>query len=158
MDKIHKSEPEHRPAIDALRARVGAAFTGPSFWKPFVRDAHAADIGRLSSWLESTGRIVEDQFARRGLRAARGPDMPLLTSPMDGLTGPVRDALHPRRYGLKNREHANRLLMLMQLHANREDDAQAYASDIRAWLQANHGRPRSARRAVTDHRDLPSLR
>ena len=158
MDKIHKSEPEQRDAIEALRPRVEAAFTGASFWRPFVRDAHAAEIGRLSNWLESTGRIVEDQFARRGLRSARGAHTPLSTSPMDGLIGPIRDALHPRRYGLKNRERTNRLLMLMQLHANRQDDTRAYATDIRSWLEANHGRPRATRRAITDRRDVPSLR
>ena len=158
IDKIHRSEPQHRAAIDALLPRVEAAFTGPSFWKLFVRDAHAAEIARLSSWLQSTGRIVEDQFARRGLRAQRPATMPLSTSPMDGLTGPIRDALHPRRYGLKNQQRTNRLLLLMQLHANRQDDERAYATDIRAWLEANHGRPRLDRRAVTDRRDRPSLR
>ena len=84
--------------------------------------------------------------------------MPLSTSPMDGLIGPIRDALHPRRYGLKNRERTNRLLLLMQLHANRQDDASAYATDIRVWLEANSGRPRVGRRAVNDCRDQPSLR
>ena len=158
MDKIHRSEPEHRASIDALLPRVEAAFTGASFWRPFVRDAHAAEIGRLSSWLESTGRIVEDQFARRGLRSMRGPDMPLSTSPMDGLIMPIRDALYPRRYGLKNGERTNRLLVLMQLHANRQDDEHVYAKDIRVWLEANHGRPRIARRAVTERRGQPSLR
>ena len=157
-DKIHRSEPEHRAAIDALRPRVEAAFTGPSFWRPFVRDAHAADIPRLSSWLESTGRVVEDQFARRGLSSLRAIDTPLSTSPMDGLTRPIRDALHPRRYGLKNQERTNRLLGLMQLHANRRDDASAYAKDIRAWLEANRGRPGVRRRAVTDRSHQPSLR
>jgi len=158
MDKIHRSELEHRAAIDALRPRVEAAFTGPSFWRPFVRDAHAADIPRLSSWLESTGRVVEDQFARRGLSSLRAIDTPLSTSPMDGLTRPIRDALHPRRYGLKNQERTNRLLGLMQLHANRQDDASAYAKDIRAWLEANRGRPGVRRRAVTDRSHQPSLR
>jgi len=158
MDKIEKIEPEHRAAIDALRPRIEAAFTGPSFWKPFARDARAADIGRLSSWLESTGRIVEDQFARRGLRSARPVDTPLSTSPMDGLIGPIRDALHPRRYGLKNEERTNRLLLLMQLHANRHDDARAYTGAIRAWLEANSGRPRVGRRTITDRRSRPSLR
>ncbi len=158
MDKIHRSEPQHRAAIDTLLSRVEAAFTGPSFWKPFVRDAHAAEIARLSSWLQSTGRIVEDQFTRRGLRSMRGPDMPLSTSPMDGLIGPIRDILHPRRYGLKNQQRTNRLLLLMQLHANRQDDERDYATTIRAWLQTNRGRPHVPRRAVTDHRDQPSLR
>jgi hypothetical protein len=157
MAKIRKDE-AHRATIDALLARVEAAFTGPSFWKPFVRDARAAEIGRLTSWLESTGRIVEDQFARRGLRSARGPDMPLSTSPMDGLIGPIRDALHPRRYGLKNRERTNRLLLLMQLHANGQDDERAYAREIRAWLEANHGSPGVGRREINDRREQPSLR
>jgi hypothetical protein len=31
--------------------------------------------------------------------------------------------------------------MLEQLHVNGEDDVQAYAKTIRAWLEANGGRP-----------------
>jgi hypothetical protein len=158
MAKIIKNEPEHRAAVERLLPRVEAAFTGPSFWEPFVRDAHVADIPRLSSWLEGTGRIVADQFRRRGLRSQRPADMPLTTSPMDGLTTPIRDALHPRRYGLKNRERTNRLLMLAQLHANRQADHIAYAKTIRTWLEANDGRPRRSRRAVTDPTGRPSLR
>lgn len=158
MAKIHKTEPEHRAAIEQLQPRVEAAFTGASFWEPFVRDAHAAGIPRLSSWLDGTGRIVADQFRRRGLRSMRPADMPLTTSPMDGLVTPIRDALHRRRYGLKNRERTNRLLMLAHLHANRQDDHIAYAKAIRAWLETNGGRPQSPRRAVTDPADQPSLR
>jgi hypothetical protein len=52
--------------------QVEAAFTGPSFWAPFVERAHAAAIPRLSDWLNGTGRIVEEQFHRRG-RATTGP-------------------------------------------------------------------------------------
>ena len=69
---------------------------------------------------------------------------------------PIRDAFHPRRYGLKKR--TNRLLVLMQLHANRQDDEHVYAKDFCVWLEANHGRPRIARRAVTERRGQPSLR
>ncbi|MCA1704970.1 MAG: hypothetical protein LC808_17590, partial [Actinobacteria bacterium] len=65
---------------------------------------------------------------------------------------------HPRRYGLKNRERTNRLLLLMQLRANRQNDALAYAKNIRAWLEANRGRPRVPRRAVTDPGGISSLR
>ena len=158
MAKIHRSEPQHREPIDALLPRLEAAFTGPSFWAPFVRDAQAAEIPRLSGWLESNGRIVSDQFRRRGLRSLRPAEMPLSTSPLDGLVEPIRAALHPRRYGLKNRERTNRLLQLMQLHANRQDDPLAYAKDIRAWLEVNGGRPRTPRRAVADPAGLPSLR
>ncbi|MCA1698650.1 MAG: transposase [Actinobacteria bacterium] len=95
MAKIRQGD-EHRGAIDALLPRVEAAFAGPSFWQPFVRDARAADIPRLSSWLDGAGRVVEEQFRRRGRRHLRGADMPLSTSPMDGLIEPIRAALHPR--------------------------------------------------------------
>jgi hypothetical protein len=158
MANIRRNEPEHREAIDLLLPRVEAAFTGPAFWEPFVRDAHAAAIPRLSDWLEGTGRVVAEQFRRRGLRSLRPAEMPLSTSPMDGLVEPIRAALHPRRYGLKNRERTNRLLLLMQLNANRQDDPLAYAKDIRAWLGANGGRPCTLRRVVADRGGLPSLR
>ena len=158
MAKVHRKEPQHREAIDALLPRVEAAFTGPSFWAPFVRDAHAAEIPRLSGWLDGNGRIVSEQFGRRGLRSLRPADMPLSTSPLDGLIEPIRAALHPRRYGLKNRERTNRLLWLMQLHANRQDDPLTYAKNIRARLEANSGRPGTTRRAVADRAGLPSLR
>jgi hypothetical protein len=102
--------------------------------------------------------VVEKQFHRRGLRSLRPADMPLSTSPMDGLVDPIRAALHRRRYGLENRERTNRLLLLLQLHANREDDPLAYAKDIRAWLETNDGRPRVPRRAITDAAGHPSLR
>jgi hypothetical protein len=46
----------------------------------------------------------------------------------------------------------------MQLHANRQDDPLAYARDIRAWLEANGGRPRASRRAIADPAGRPSLR
>ncbi len=157
MAKIRKGD-EHRDAIDALLERVEAAFTGSAFWKPFVRDAHAAEIPRLSDWLDGAGRVVSEQFSRRGLRSQRPADMPLSTSPMDGLIEPIRVAIHPRRYGLKNRERTNRLLLLMQLHANREDDVLAYTRSIRTWLEANGGRPRGVRRAVADADGVASLR
>jgi hypothetical protein len=50
------------------------------------------------------------------------------------------------------------MLLLMQLHANRQDNERTYAKNIRQWLEANGGRPRVARRAVVDTRGTPSLR
>jgi hypothetical protein len=85
MGKIRGEEPGHHDAVDELLADVEAAFTGPSFWVPFLKRAHDAGIPRLSEWLNSTGRIVEDQFSRRGRRSTRPADMPLSTSPLDGL-------------------------------------------------------------------------
>jgi hypothetical protein len=84
--------------------------------------------------------------------------MPLSTSPLDAFSNPIRAAIQPRAYGLKNRERTNRLLMLMQLHANRADDVDTYTRLIRECLESNNGRPVAARRAVVDVRGQPSLR
>ncbi len=112
----------------------------------------------MSEWLHTTGRIVEQQFSRRGPRSARPADTPLSTSPLDAFINPIRAAIGPRAYGLKNRERTNRMLMLMQLHANHHDDERAYVRHIRDWLEANQGRPSIARRAVVDASGSASLR
>ncbi len=153
-----RAEDGHDDAIDELLPDVEAAFAGPSFWAPFVERAHAADIPRLSNWLDTTGRVVEDQFSRRGPRSSRSAEMPLSTSPLDGFINPIRSAIRQRVSGLKNRERTNRMLMLMQLHANRQDDESAYVRFIRESLEANQGRPRIARRAVIDAGRVSSLR
>jgi hypothetical protein len=136
MGKISAEEPQHKEAIDALPAACA----------------------RLSDWLNTTGRIVEDQFSRRRPRGARSADTPLSTSPLDGFINPIRAAIQPRAYGLKNRERTNRLLLLMQLHANRQDDERAYVKHIRDCLEADHGRPSIARRAIVDVGGVASLR
>lgn len=158
MAKIRSDEPQHRAAIDAILPRVEAAFTGTSFWQPFVREAHQAGVPRLDAWLVGTGQIVEAQFHRRGLRSNRPTNMPLSTSPMDAFIHPIRDRIRPRAYALKNRERTNRMLMLMQLHANRQDNERSYTKHILQWLEVSGGRPRVSRRAVVDAGRSPSLR
>jgi hypothetical protein len=158
MGKIRAEDGRYRDAIDELLPDTEAAFTGPSFWAPFQQRCHAAGIARLSEWLNSAGRIVEDQFNRRGLRWKRPVDMPLTTSPMDAFINPIRASIQPRAYGLKNRERTNRMLMLMQLHANRQDDERSYIRHIRDSLEANQGRPSIARRAIIDADAGASLR
>jgi hypothetical protein len=76
--------------------------------------------------------------------------MPRTTAALEQLTRPIAAALYPRRYALKNRERLNRLLMLLQLHVNGDDDAQAYARTIRTHLESNGGRPLRRRRALAD--------
>jgi hypothetical protein len=156
--KLCGDDPDHRADYELLRGRLDAAFAGVSFWRPFTADAHAVGSRRLSDWLATTGTVVEAQFARRGLSIDRSPDTPLSTSPMDAFVSPIRDALRPRAYALKNRERTNRMLMLMQLHANRQDDERAYAKHIRQWLKVNRGRPSVARRAIVEAEGLTSLR
>jgi hypothetical protein len=141
-----------------LRARAEGALTGPSFWRPFVRAARAAGNEVLDHWIAVNGPTIEAQFARRPPPFRRPADMPFTTAALEQITHPIVTALYPRRYGLKNRERLNRLLMLLQLHINGDDDVQRYATTIRRWLEANAGRPTARRRAIADPLGSPSLR
>ncbi len=146
------------PELDELRAAAEGALTGPSFWRPFVRAARAVENEILDRWIVVNGPTIEAQFARRPPPSRRPADMPLTTSALEQITRPIVTALYPRRYGLKNRERLNRLLMLLQLHVNGDDDLQRYATTIRRWLEANGGRPLARRRAIADPLGSPSLR
>jgi hypothetical protein len=102
IGKLRTEQPQHRDAIDELLPDVEAAFTGPAFWAAFLKRAHATGIPRVSEWLNTTGRVLEEQFGRRGLRWKRPADMPLSTSPLDAFINPIRASIKPRAYGLKN--------------------------------------------------------
>jgi hypothetical protein len=131
---------------------------GPSLWKQFVREARAAENESLDRWIAVNAATIEAQFARREPASRRPPDMPLTTAALEQVTRPIAAALYPRRYALKNRERLNRLLMLLQLHINGDDDVQAYARTIRTHLESNGGRPLGHRRALADPASSPSLR
>lgn len=148
----------HAAAVAPLQPRVEAAFAGLSFWQPFVADCRAAAVPALDGWLDTNDPIIQSQFGRRGLNGTRPKNKPLTTGGLEQRMRPIRDAIHPRRYALKNRERTNRLLMLMQLHANGDDREVAYRTGIRDWLAANAGRPRGTRRAVADPFGVHSLR
>jgi len=50
------------------------------------------------------------------------------------------------------------MLMLMQLHANRQDDERSYVKHIRQRLELNQGRPSAGRRRIVDADGSASLR
>jgi hypothetical protein len=160
LERLLAKEARKNPSdeLDELRARAEGALTGPSFWRPFVRAARATENESLDRWIAVNGPTIEAQFARRPPPSRRPVDMPLTTSALEQVTRPIVAALYPRRYALKNRDRLSRLLMLHQLHINGEDDVQAYAKTIRAWLEANGGRPVGQRRAIADPLGSPSLR
>jgi len=143
--------------LNELPERAERALVGPSSWRQFVRAARAAENEGIDRWIAVNAATIEAQFARRALTPHRMPDMPLTTAALEQITRPIAAALYPRRYALKNRERLNRLLMLLQLHVNGDDDARVYAGAIRAHLESNGGRPLRRRRALTDPANSPSL-
>ena len=160
LERLLRKEARRNPSdeLQDLLDRVEGALVGPAFWHQFVRVARAAENESLDRWIAVNGPVLEAQFARREPASPRPADMPLTTAALEQVTRPIVAALHPRRYALKNRERLNRLLMLLQLHVNGQDDVQAYAQAIRLELEANAGRPLQARRAIADPAGSPSLR
>lgn len=144
--------------LEELREHAEGALAGPSFWRSFVAAARGIENESLDRWIAVNGPTIETQFARRPPPSRRPADMPLTSAALEQLTRPIAAALYPRRYALKNRERLNRLLMLMQLHINGDDDIQAYSKTIREWLVANGGRPAGRRRSIADPASSASLR
>ncbi len=159
LERLLAKEARNAPSEELRELREGAqgALAGPSAWHRFVRAARVSENESLERWIAVNAATIEAQFARRALRPRR-PDMPLSTAALEQIIRPLVAALYPRRYALKNRERLNRLLMLLQLHANGNDDVRIYAKAIRAQLESNGGRPPGLRRALTDPADSPSLR
>jgi Transposase, Mutator family len=160
LERLLAKEARRNPSeeLEELRARAEGALTGPSFWRPFVRAARSAENEKLARWIAVNGPTIEAQFARRPPPSKRPADMPLTTSALEQIARPIVTALYPRRYGLKNRERLNRLLLLLQLYINGDDDVRRYATTIRRWLETHGGRPTARRRAIADPLGSPSLR
>ncbi len=158
LDRLLAKEARNNPSeeLKELRQHAQKALAGPSFWRQFMGAARLVENESLERWIAVNAVTIEAQFARRALTPHRA-DTPLTTAALEQITRPIVAALYPRRYALKNRERLDRLLMLLQLHANGDDDLQAYTRSIRAHLEANGGRPKEHRRAIADRADSPSL-
>ncbi|MBA3261208.1 MAG: transposase [Thermoleophilaceae bacterium] len=160
LERLLSKEARRAPSqeLGELRERAEGALAGPNFWRAFVQAAKVTENESLDNWIAVNGPVIEAQFARRPPPSRRPADMPLTSAALEQLTRPISAALHPRRHALKNRERLNRLLMLIQLHVNGDDNTQAYAKTIRAWLESNGGRPAGRRRAIADPLGASSLR
>ncbi|MCA1681426.1 MAG: hypothetical protein LC777_22005, partial [Actinobacteria bacterium] len=143
---------------EQLLPRTEAAFAGQHFWAAFDADARQLNDARLNAWLDRWSPIIASQLSRRRRGNADATDQPLSTGGLETFVKPIEAALYRRRYGMKNRERLNRLLLLLQLEANGHADERRYAKDIREWLEPTGGRPSTARRAIADPAARPSLR
>lgn len=143
---------------EQLLPRTESAFIGPRFWEIFDRDARRLENQRVNAWLDRWSPIIASQFPRRRPPASISGDQPRSTGGLETFIKPIEAALYRRRYGLKNRERLNRLLLLFQLEANGHADERTYAKNIRDWLEPTGGRPATPRRALADPTAQPSMR
>jgi hypothetical protein len=152
LDKIGGATAEQ------LLPRTQAAFAGRHFWARFDAEARRLEDDRMNSWLDRWSPIIASQLERRPRGGTDTTDQPRSTGGLETFIKPIEAALYRRRYGMKNRERLNLLLLLLQLEANGQADERGYAKDIRDWLELTGGRPSTARRVIADPSGRPSLR
>lgn len=125
------------------------AFWNSVRWGEFVTEAERLRRPELDRWLARNGACAAAQVAtNQDPRATGALETPLTR---------VRAWLEDRRRQFRNRDWMNRLLMLMQLHLNGQDDEQTDMCLIRAELLGHGGRS-NARRLILDQAGASSLR
>jgi hypothetical protein len=96
---------------------------------------------RLNAWLDRWSPTIASQLSRRRRGARDASDQPRSTGGLETFIKPIQNAFYLGRYGMKNREWLNRLLLLLQLESNGHADERGYAKDIRDRLELTGGRP-----------------
>ena len=140
-----------------IQRALNQAFINANFWESFdvVAYRHRKQVPKLWAWLERYGPEVEEQLRRRPDKDRR-EGKPTTTGGLETKLAPLKTWLKPRVHGFRNRERLDRLLMLMQLRINGQDDVDEYTRAIRDWLIARDGKP-APRRLVTDAYGTSSL-
>lgn len=140
-----------------LLAEVPGCMRNSATWDQFIADMGDVGYARLDRWVKNSAPLVGEQIERRDAPGYRQPNKPLSTGGLETKTRVLKGMLDDRAHLFKNRERLNRLLMLIQLHMNEQDNWAEHSKSIRQWLEANGGRPIVPRRAVADPDGAPTL-
>lgn len=140
-----------------IQRMLHQAFVNRCFWESFcvVAYRHRAQAPGMWAWLDRYGPEVEEQLRRRPGKAGREGN-PTTTGGLETKLDPLKAWLTPRTHGFRNRKRLDRLLMLMQLRINGQDDVDAYTRAINDWLTTRNGLP-APRRIVADPYGTSSL-
>lgn len=149
-----------------IQRALHQAFVNRYLWEHFTVIAyrHRRQAPKLMSWIARYEDIVLDQMRHRPGREERRSN-PTTTGGLETKLDPLKAWLAPRTHGFRNRARLDRLLTLMQLAINDQDDADATpapsttgssaatasqrrdASLLTATAPAHSSRPRLRRRA-----------
>lgn len=120
------------PIFQAAKARINTR----EGWVRFqlaVRAAHADPAVRpIRRWIQNHRRKMREQLARM-------PVFPSDSGPLEQRLAQVRAFVELRRSAFRNKERTDRLLGLMALHFNHDDDVRGYARIIQHFLEQSHG-------------------
>lgn len=144
LKRHHLDQPDAR-----IKQAADKAFWNDLRWAAFVAEAEKLRLPELDRWLARNGARAAAQVAAN--------EEPRSTGAVETPLTRVRAWLEDRRRQFRNRDRMNRLLMLIQLHLNGQDDERTYMRLIRAHLLCHSGRS-EARRLILDHAGTSSLR
>ena len=140
------------PARRVLIAALRTAFTPPvANWDAWAQAARRLHMPRLTRWL-----------ARREPQIRRQLGLvywPVSIGGLEVRLQKVKAMLDRRRWAYRNQRRLDRLLVLIALHLNEQDDEERYVALIERHLWERYGTPFYTRHAVYDRRGQPpSLR
>lgn len=143
-----RTTPQRRAVIAGLHG----AFTPPvSNWDAWVQHARALHLPRLVRWLNRKEPTIRQQLG--------WTYWPVSIGGLEVRLQRVKAMLDRRRWAYRNAKRMDRLLALVTLHLNEQDDEDVYVRLIERHLVANYGRPFYVRHVVYDRRGQPpSLR
>lgn len=137
-DKLAANDPAREVFRGALKSRER--------WDEFEAEV------RSRSHLVMTNRWLDrNETWMRGQTQGRSKIPPVYSN--SAVEQPLRElkaVLRPRAFMFRNRARLNQLLSLIRMAYLRVDNATDYATDIRAYLDAHHGRPHRTYREAYD--------
>ena len=133
-----------------LAVAAETAFDDQTGWTAFKELVATLDRPVLDRWVKGREQLLSTEFAATDLPDHWG------NGSVEQVLNLVRGRLARRAFCFRNAERTNRMLELVRIHLNREDDAGRYATAIRQHLTTN-GRP-SHQLTIKDPAGAPSLR
>ena len=140
------------PQRRAVIAGLALAFTPPvTNFDAWAQHAGALHLPLLVRWLDRKSAQIRRQLS--------WTYWPVSIGGLEVRLQKVKAMLDRRRWSYRNQQRMNRLLALVALHLNEQDDEERYVELIERHLRANCGRPYWIRHTVYDRRGQPpSLR
>jgi hypothetical protein len=148
-------------AHPVLVAALEDAFAHTTRWDRFVRFAGRYPNAALGRWLSQpdptwwSGHTTRDERIAWQLEQ-QTYDLPASTGALEAHLHWLRAKIKSRSFALRNRERTNRMLSLIQLHLNGQDDERRYSRLIRQKLASAGGRG-PERHRIEDRRGYASL-
>jgi len=132
----------HSPLLQALRSALRYGRGDLDAWAGFTELVRTdySHVRPLMEWLDVKDALITRQLSSDYYPVGNGAVETALRS--------VKNSIYDRRFAFGNQARTNRLLLLMELHINAEDDEALYSHIIRTYLEEHAGKSPPRRRIL----------